>query len=247
MEIRSVLIEGSSYNPLMREEALVKEHADKLGIPVTVASTKMISRGRVFVNPDTLAVGSVSFVKAALRKLGKQLPEHTPYPDVLKSILHREVKQVAALKDALKIADRQRVFIKPQGWKRFTGLVPDNSLDYRLAGVSRHTPVWVATPVNFISEWRVYVVKGLIESMRFADHGGDRNKFPSVSVVVDSIGKLQDAGVAPDGYVIDFGVLDTGETALVEMNDGFSFGAYDDIPAEEYWNVTVARWAQLIA
>lgn len=28
------------------------------------------------------------------------------------------------------------------------------------------------------------------------------------------------------GYVIDFGVLDTGEIALIELNDGFSFGAY---------------------
>jgi len=46
---------------------------------------------------------------------------------------------------------------------------------------------------------------------------------------------------------MDFGVLDTGETALVEVNDGFAFGAYDQVSAEVYWTVTVSRWWQLSA
>lgn len=50
---------------------------------------------------------------------------------------------------------------------------------------------------------------------------------------------------APSAYAIDFGVLDTGETALIVVNDGFSVGAYDDVDAGTYWDVIAMRWQEL--
>jgi hypothetical protein len=59
--------------------------------------------------------------------------------------------------------------------------------------------------------------------------------------------KLLAVSGAPSGYAIDFGVLDTGQTALVELNDGFSIGAYGSISCESYWPVIHSRWNELIA
>ena len=48
------------------------------------------------------------------------------------------------------------------------------------------------------------------------------------------------------GFGIDFGLLSTGETALVEMNDGFALGAYA-ISARDYTDLLIARWEELMA
>lgn len=141
----------------------------------------------------------------------------------------------------------ERLFIKPaDGWKRFTGFVAEFSDDYRFNAVSRTCPVWVSTPVHFVSEWRADVARGELLDVRFADHGGNADVRPDEGVIREAIESLTAAG-APAGYVIDFGVLATGETALIEMNDGFSFGAYDDLPSRVLWAVIVCRWRELVA
>jgi sensor c-di-GMP phosphodiesterase-like protein len=55
--------------------------AERQGIAVWRASAKQVERQRVRVEPGTVAVGSVPFVKHALRQLGTALPVHNPYPD----------------------------------------------------------------------------------------------------------------------------------------------------------------------
>ncbi|MMZ69751.1 hypothetical protein D1872_326510 [compost metagenome] len=65
-------------------------------------------------------------------------------------------------------------------------------------------------------------------------------------MIIDAIRDLTECG-APAGYAVDFGVLSTGQTALVELNDGFSIGAYDGIEAGLYWEVIQARWQELIS
>jgi hypothetical protein len=49
---------------------------------------------------------------------------------------------------------------------------------------------------------------------------------------------------SPRGYCLDVGVLSTGETALIEVNDGFSVGKYgmsDDL----YSELLITRWNEL--
>jgi hypothetical protein len=224
------------------------ELAAKRGITVLNGTEKQVERGKVLLHKDTVAVGSVPFVKYALRQLGKTLPEHVPYPTVLKAMLHRKVKRLPTLREAKSLLSKgQRFFIKPaDGWKRFTGFVAEFNDDYRFNGVSGSMPVWISEPVNFVSEWRVYVVDGKVLDIRFVDHGGNRNVEPDHATIQNAVAILSASGAPPAGYVIDFGVLDSGETALIEMNDGFSFGAYDGVSAETYWAVTVSRWQQLV-
>jgi len=221
--------------------------AHELGVPVIEATEKQLERRKINLDKDAVAVGSVPFVRSALGQLGICLPMHTPYPPELEGILRRRVAKVRSLREAKAMLEiRGRLFIKPaDGWKRFTGFVAEFGDDYRFSGASGSKPVWVSDPVHFVSEWRAYVVEGEIRELRYADHGGDRGREPDLSIITAAVATLTAAARGPKGYVIDFGVLENGETALIEMNDGFSFGAYDGVKPSTYWDVTVNRWQEL--
>jgi hypothetical protein len=241
-----LLVQMRGDGTLAREESMMAVVAESIGIPVAVASEKQVERAKAVVTADIVPVGSVPFVRSALRQLGHSLPLHTPYPAALQDLLYRTVERLPALRDAKAILrNGRRVFTKPAGWKRFTGFVAEFEDDIRFNGASGSQAVWVSTPVTFVSEWRGYVVDGKLLELRFADHGGDRAAVPDLQVITDALTRIGTGPEIPAGYVIDFGVLDTGATALIEMNDGFSFGAYDGVSPETYWAVTVSRWRQL--
>jgi len=244
-----ILVQTKGNGMLGREETVMSDLATSKGIVVLRASASQVERAKVKVAPGVVAVGSVPFVKHALRQLGKELPPHTPYPASLAHLLYRQVQKLTSLNEARALlVSGKRLFIKPaDGWKRFTGFVAEFEGDYRFNGASGSKPVWISDPVRFVSEWRAYVAGGVVLDVRLADHGGERSAAPDLDVIRGAVATLAaDAGM-PAGFVIDFGVLDTGETALIEMNDGFSFGAYDGLRAEAYWNVTVSRWQELAA
>lgn len=247
MTITTVVLEGGRDQPLSLEETMMYNEAQRLGLKAAIASQKQMARGKFVMTPNVMAVGSVGFVKQALRQLGILLPKHTPYPAALDYMLYREVKQLPTLRDAKKMLEKQTLFVKPAGWKRFTGFVTHDPYDIRFNGASSSIPVWISEPVTFLSEWRVYVADDVILDVRFADHGGDKRITPNMTMITNAVADLARAGKTPRGYVIDFGVLDRGVTALIEMNDGFSFGAYDGLPAETHWVVTFNRWKELIS
>lgn len=240
-----LVVEARSPGRPRKEEALLATQASALGLPVQEASTKQVLRRRVPVGKRDLCAGDWEFVRACMQLLGVALPDHTPYPPSLTPWLHRRVWKKESLHSAL--AGPFPVFVKPaQGWKRFTGFVAESPHPIQAYGHSRRQPVWCSDPVHFQSEWRAYVADGELLDLRFADHGGNRDVPPDLDVIRNAVRTLHLAGEAPAGYVIDFGVLSSGETALVEMNDGFAFGAYDGVSAEVLWRVTETRWRQLL-
>lgn len=224
------------------EEALLIQHAATLGVPVEPMTWKPFTRRRFRPQPGDVVAGSVKFVRAALTALGVTPPAQVPYPKALDHMLHRKVWKVATLGRALE--SQVPVFIRPaKRWKVFTGFVAETPNPAQVHGVSRREPVWCSEVVRFVSEWRFYVVRGDVRFVGFAKHGGDRSRRPDESLIREAIVALD----APAAYAIDFGVLDTGETALIEMNDGFSVGAYDDVPASVYWDMIATRWMELAA
>ncbi|MDY6900666.1 MAG: ATP-grasp domain-containing protein [Cyanobacteriota bacterium] len=98
--------------------------------------------------------------------------------------------------------------------------------------------------VSWVSEYRVYVVNSEIRSIDF--YNGDNSIFIDVNKVKQAIKSLDNTGESYAGYAIDFGVLDSGETALVEMNDGFAVGAYS-IDRKNYTDLILARWEELLS
>lgn len=223
------------------EEALLVEHAATLGIPVERMSWKPFVRQRVTPDPCDIVSGSVKFVRAALQSLGKELPPHDPYPHELWPWLHRRVWRGGPVADVL--ASAEAVFIKPEKrWKRFTGFVVDQPNPPQLYNVSKREPVWCSEVVKWLSEWRSYVVDGAILFTGLAPSSGNRRHAIDLTVVQRAVDRLDEP---PGAYAIDFGLLATGETALIEMNDGFSVGAYDGIPADAYFRFVATRWNEL--
>lgn len=247
MEITSVVLEERSHR-LAREELLIRTAAQERGLTVYTASEKQMERSRFRMNPTIMAVGGVRFVKHALRQLGSPFVHCNPYPDALSPMLRREVRHLACLRTAKEmIARGERLFVKPVQTKRFTGFVPESEVDYRFNGTSNDAEVWISTPVNFVSEWRFYVANGRMLEYHFADHGGDPKvqlQLYDIYCAMEQLFKSKPA--PPAGFVVDWGVLDNGLTALVEMNDGFSFGAYGMVRADTMWEVTYSRWLELI-
>lgn len=247
MRPKRMFLETRNGRTLEVEENLLNQFATVFEIPVTMFSLKQMQRGHFKLGQDDLVAGTIQAVKAALKQYGKELVEHSPYPVCLQHLLYREVKWVRTLRDAKDMLDKgASFFIKPAGYKHFTGFVASFSDDHRFYGASGQLPVFISTPVQFVSEWRCYVADGKLLDVRLADPDHDRSVVPDYAVIEEAVKQLTHFG-APAGYAVDFGVLTTGETALVELNDGFSIGAYDGIPCDLYWQVIYSRWKELIA
>jgi hypothetical protein len=159
-------------------------------------------------------------VKAALTNAGCAMPKPDPYPPPLRAYLHRHV-EMKPMKTALAFLERtgESLFIKPADrWKSFTGFVTEDSADIRFNGASRNQNVWVGEVVEFVSEWRVYVLEGIVRHPAF--YHGAVNARVSAEVVEAAVAQYVAAG-APAGFAIDFGVLKSGETTLIEPTMAF--------------------------
>ncbi|WP_371436243.1 ATP-grasp domain-containing protein [Polaromonas sp.] len=134
-----------------------------------------------------------------------------------------------------------------EGWKRFTGTVLENESSLREFGISVNQPVWWSEPVKWLSEWRAYCAGGEVLDFQRCPHTPVDGPTPSMDVVARAAAAMFNRQDRISGIILDFGVLDTGQTALVEANDGFSFGAYGEVSAKTVWAVWTARWPELFA
>jgi hypothetical protein len=163
----------------------------------------------------------------------------------LTSHLHRRIWQdtVGGLRARLE-RDSQPVFAKPAGRaKLFTGRVFFNQADlYHLGTTSQREPVWCSEVVSWLSEYRVYIVGQEIVSVDC--YSGDASIALNQSVVDEAVATYHRSGEVPAAYGIDFGVLSSGKTALVEANDGYALGAYE-ISGAAYSELLFSRWRQL--
>ena len=229
------------------EESLVIAELDKRNIPYEGIGKKQILRRSLSLDKESLIVGDVNVMYGAMKQLGIVIPNAESYPSSLESLMFRTAKigRIIDLESLLR--DGISIFSKPASTqKKFTGRVFETEQDlYFLGGVSRKLDVWLTGLVNFVSEFRVYVVESSIRAIEHYD--GDIRITPSVDVIKKAIESLDSSGQSYAGYAIDFGVLASGETALVEMNDGFAIGAYNDISSSDYTDMIFARWAQLLS
>ena len=234
------------HGRLGHEEQILETAANFRNIPVEYLTEKVVARGFAKFEPTDLVSGSISFIKHALRAYGVTLSEvqFPDYPEVLDFALRRTIRKDLTLNQAKTLLDKgDRLFVKPQDCKIFTGFVASDSSDPRFNGVSGQRKVFVCEPVQFLTEWRYYVANGRIGPK--GNYAGDPDQTLSFSTVTSILEKLYDAGIAPAGFVADFGLLPDYSIALIEINDGFSVGYYGDHPAP-YWDMISARWQELI-
>lgn len=204
--------------------------------------------GKVELARDALVIGGIGTVRTALAQLGAPEPENIDYPDPLRPFLLRDVRR-ATIREAHRLCRDDRfdppVFIKPvTGHKEFTGHVLAVYRDLlHTAGWAHEEPetaVWISDVVEFVAEWRYFVKHR--EVVGVGHYFGDPLRAPDPAVVRAAVAAYDPC---PAAYVIDLGVLADGRTALVEVNDGFSFGCYGLNPYT-HAHMLAARWLEMV-
>lgn len=192
-----------------------------------------------------ILVGCIEDTEKFLAKLGIDVPEALNIPLSLRSFTGRWVLYTTM--KGVRAGTSFPFFIKPKRLKRFIpGVVKDNrELGIFFNEVEDSTEVMVSGKVEFVSEYRCFVHEGKILGVKH--YTGDNLIFPDGKLIKkmvevyedDSLGKI-----SPIGYSLDIGVTNTGETLLVECNDGWSLGNYglEGIP---YTNLLIGRWREL--
>lgn len=232
-----------------RTEPEIKSLAAELsrrGIHFRLFPEKHLRRGQIELAPDVLVAGHIPVVLSALRQMGIEPPAPNDYPESLRPWLHRRIWR-STVKDVvaqLHVGEVRPFFAKPVSrHKRFRGQVFESWDDLRaLGGASDHTQVVCSEVVRWVSEYRVYVVRSKIVGIRH--YRGDSQAHLDQEQVEQAVARYETSGEATAGYGIDFGLLSTGETALVEVNDGYSLGSYglDDLA---YADLIIVRWTEL--
>lgn len=173
-------------------------------------------------HPDTyVPVGSVEFVSAYLKKF---------YPDAVKALKPLNVPECLFPYAGREIANVRTY----EDFKSFDGdaLVFAKSLDtikdprsgfIGLPTFDRVKDFQVSKPLDFVSEWRVFVFQNAIRDCRC--YSGDFFAHPSQTAIKDMVNAFW-YGHAPKAYTLDVGVTTTGETVVIECHRFFSCGLY---------------------
>jgi hypothetical protein len=134
------------------------------------------------------------------------------------------------------------VFIKPLNTiKAFTGFVATNEINMRVFSEGYEGWVCYQDVIELVSEYRMYISNHKILGMKH--YSGDCLQFPNRNVIEQCFNRSKQL-IDYHSYTLDFGVLDTGETVLIEINDGFAIGNYG-LEALKYYLFCRNRWLQL--
>lgn len=243
-----LLTERGPQKPIP-ECILAREYATANGIVTIETWKKAIRSGDIRILPDDVAIGSIEFVHERLRASGAEPPPPNDYPDVVHEFLLRDIARTT-LGDARKqIAESgyRAMFVKPADkLKRFAGFVTTDPLDSRFNGAGSKTSVWIAPPVRFVSEWRIYSVKGEVLAIGAAPDNPAFAPEADRDVIVEIAKRLFAMPNGFAGICYDVGVLDDGCTALIEVNEGYAFGSYKGCTPDALWAVNVARQHQIV-
>ncbi|WNJ19060.1 ATP-grasp domain-containing protein [Pontibacter sp. G13] len=227
------------------EHLAVKQVLESRGIPCELFTAKRLSRNQLNLGPSTLVVGDHPTMEAVFKRL-KYSYSNDCYPVSLRSFLQRQIWQ-STVKHLLmgRMHSDYPIFIKPKSRaKLFTGLVLQSQADlYRLDTIPKKTEIYGSSVVNWVSEFRVFVNRGEIVGVRHYD--GDPSLRLNMDVVQRSVVQFEASDEHTASYGIDFGVLEQGETTLIEWNDGFALGAYG-LDAEVYTDLLLERWKEIV-
>lgn len=200
-----------------------------------------------------IPVGGVEFVRAVAEAQGLTAALARTWPGTYPARLYKYLRRSVwsqTWEEARAFASTHPVFVKPvriEDIKRFTGTVigGNRPISPEMETAPGTMPVWCATPVVFVSEFRVYIVHGKMVGIARYDQGeSERVPEPDHTVIASM---LNDHLSAPAAYAIDVGVLNTGETVLVEVNDGWALGYYPGVSPGAYKALLAARWHEIAA
>jgi hypothetical protein len=247
MDIQKAYIQENGSGTMESEMKDVCDELQIRGIHCELFTRKKLIQQRLKFDKHTLIVGFVDSIFASLKQLGINPPPNNDYPPSLNHLLHRRIwsSTVKQLEDQI-YEGYVPVFAKPlKNKKQFTGSVFSSVNDFGtiLRNLSIRTPIYCSEVVQWLTEYRIFVIQSEIVGIKL--YAGNPNIALELEVVKSAVEILTHTGEATAGYAIDFGVLATGETALVEWNDGFALGSYG-LEKSTYTDLLIARWHELV-
>lgn len=192
------------------------------------------------IEEDSVCFGSINFVQGALRNLSFGVPEHNDYPNSLSKFYGRRISE-STINTIANNPELWDVFVKPKGQlKKFTGRHVKGTKDLIGCGdQNADVPIWVSEPVEFVSEWRVFVRYNEVLGVR--PYKGDWRYSYDHKVIKEAVKLFINS---PAGYAIDFGRTRDGRLLIVEVNEGYSIGTYG-LNYISYAKLISARWAEM--
>lgn len=204
------------------------------------------------LNPDEarlryVPVGSVEFTEEYCRHVGLGLPVKPSFMDGLEGYCHRQIRR-GTFKEAL-----DTEFVKPVKVKEFTANVKGSIQ----AHVNPDTEVYISEVVPFESEFRFYIhdFVNRFEILGWSryDDLSVRNPEPDWGIVEAIAQRFHDS-LGPNAYSIDIGWRPDKQCySLVEINDGWSLGFYENSDRQsgpptrqQYADMLVSRWSQIL-
>lgn len=198
--------------------------------------------GTLDIQKNTIILGGVTAVRHGLTMLGIFPPMPIDIPLELYPFTKRDI-QIGTINHFME-QNRFPLFVKPTKPKLFTGMVVSckDELEFLSAlDMDANDSIIIASSVvNFVSEYRVFVINKKICDCR--GYSGAFDKTPDFEFIRETIINFTSQ---PISYAIDFGVTDTGETMLIEVNDGYSIGSYG-LNHRDYIKLCILRWNEMV-
>ncbi len=224
------------------------------GFTIVNSTIEDLHLQKIHLITGALPVGSVEFVQKAMELLHLKHPTISPYliSTNMKASIHEKPRFYArtiywtAIKNILDM----KMFVKPVKLKLFNGFVYDPSGNYTndhdreqhdiLMSLPKDLVVWVSEPVKWVREERIYLYHGHELGRGRYDDGPDDVPPLDESIINEIIPHC------PPICSLDVGVLDTGETAIVEINDAWALGYYTGtLTKEDYFWMLWERWQEI--
>jgi len=186
-------------------------------------------------------IGSVQATTEFFEACGIATPKYLGYPKELIDYLDRAI-------DTITLSDIDMFdmpyFIKPaKGVKLFTGeLITKQSQlemlrDYY--NINDDTELFISEPINIVSEYRCFIHEDKLKGIQH--YLGDFRKYPDTNLIEEMIKGYKGSNCA---YTLDVGVLESGLTVLIEVNDMWAIGSYG-MDAKTYTLMCVRRMREI--
>lgn len=199
---------------------------------------------------DIIVVAGVPTTLKVLSQMGIEPPSPLDIPEGLYEYCGRNILRGRLQEFLNSPLAKYPMFVKPaQHGKLFNGQIVSCKEELEMFKYCHELgvkiPIISSEPVNFISEYRCFVMKdktGVFSILDCRRYRGDYQKIPDFSIIENAIKDYKNSPVA---YAIDFGVTDDGRTLLVECNDAYSLGPYgcDSLMLTQMF---IARWEELL-
>ena len=215
-----------------------EEYQKWIGNPIVIRRHEGIDFDDIH-NPDNyVPVGSVEFVSAYLNKFypdAKKALEPLNVPEVLFPFAGRDIANVKTPEDMIPFNDSALVFAKS-----LTKIKAHENGFFGLPDFDRCNGFQVSSPLDFLSEWRVFVFNGVIMDCR--NYQGDFFFYPDANKIRNMVSAYTNA---PKTYTLDVGVTTKGETVVIECHRFFSCGLYGFSQPNVYPMMLSQEWFEM--